>query len=147
MVVEKPGQPRRRLVAVVEDCVFLPIEHAVVGTLLSRAVAATSINQLPLACVDSRQQASEYDGAREAIETMSVSGNDDFGHAVPCLAHGPSQASRYCLGELLVVAKWIPGKFRMPHSRRLALEAPENDTRLEPSELAVAPRGGVERET
>ena len=53
VVIEIPGQARGRRVAVVEDCVFLPIEHAVVGAQLARAIAATPINQLPRCAVRS----------------------------------------------------------------------------------------------
>ena len=101
-MVEKPRQPRRGLVPIVEDCVFLPIQHAVVWTQLPCAVSATPINQLPLARVDPRQQAREHDGARQAIETVSMSGNYEASHAFIALAHGAGVC--YCHAHAIVPA-------------------------------------------
>jgi hypothetical protein len=77
VVVEVPSHPLACRVAVVENCVLLPIQHGLVGAGLAAAVAACSIAELEWPFIRPLHQTRKEHCARQSIEAVAVCGHDE----------------------------------------------------------------------
>ena len=99
MMIEPPGQPGRRAVFEIEDCVFVAVEQLFFDQLLIRPVSQASVSDLGFRPDLGGEESREDGSGCEAVEAMIVMQDSEFHYVEGPFSLAQKQVNQFTIRE------------------------------------------------